>query len=200
VTILHLVRHGEHTLLGRILAGRMPGVGLSEKGRGEIARLAVRLEGERIEAIYASPLERTRESALIIAQHLKLPVAYREDVIELDYGEWTGRSFEEVRADPRWQEWREQRSIARLPGGESMREVQNRIVTALLELHDRHPGGRILIVSHGDVIRAALLFALGTPLDLYHRIEIGIASLSTVRIGQDGMRTLLLNERPRLPP
>jgi broad specificity phosphatase PhoE len=200
LTVFHLLRHGDHGLVGRILPGRMPGVPLSEKGRAEIALVASRLEGEAIEAIYASPLERTQETALIVAQRLKLPLATRDDIIELDYGEWTGWSFDAVRADPRWQLWREQRGIARLPGGESMREVQNRVVNALLAIGALHEKGSVLLVSHGDVIRAALLFALGMPLDFYSRIEIAVASLSTIRIDPAGIRVVLLNERPRPQP
>ncbi len=198
MTVFHLLRHGDHGLLGRILPGRMPGVPLSEKGRAEIARVASRLEGEAIEAIYASPLERTRESALIVAERLKLPISYRDDIIELDYGEWTGKTFDEVRADPRWQLWRDQRGLARLPGGESMRTVQDRVVGALIAIRALHETGNVLLVSHGDVIRAALLFALGMPLDFYSRIEIAVASLSTIRIDPSGIRVLLMNERPRL--
>src|SRR5579883_3133066 len=163
VTTFYLIRHGEHALLGRVLAGRMPGVPLSERGRAEAGWLAERLAEERIDALYASPIARTRETAAIIAERLRLPVICREDVIELDYGEWTGASFETVRGDPRWQLWSRCRSIATLPGGESMRAVQQRIVAALFDLYVRHPNGRVAIVSHGDVIRAALLFALGMP-------------------------------------
>src|SRR5206468_1020258 len=83
-----------------------------------------RLAGEPVAAIYASPLQRTRESAEIVAARLQLPIEFRDDVIELDFGEWTGSTFDAIRADPRWEAWRTQRSIARIPGGESMREVQ----------------------------------------------------------------------------
>jgi broad specificity phosphatase PhoE len=198
VTTFYLIRHGEHALLGRVLAGRMPGVPLSERGRAEAGWLAERLAEERIDALYASPIARTRETAAIIAERLRLPVICREDVIELDYGEWTGASFETVRGDPRWQLWSRCRSIATLPGGESMRAVQQRIVAALFDLYVRHPNGRVAIVSHGDVIRAALLFALGMPLDFYARIEVAPASISTLRLEASGIRVLGLNERPRL--
>jgi broad specificity phosphatase PhoE len=89
VTIFYLVRHGEPAVFGRI-NGRLAGVGLSPKGRAEIGAVAERLAGERIEAIYASPLDRTRETAEILAGRLGLPVALRDDLIELDFGEWTG--------------------------------------------------------------------------------------------------------------
>jgi broad specificity phosphatase PhoE len=198
MTVFHLLRHGEHGLLGRVLAGRMPGVGLTECGRAEIAAVAERLAGEPIAAIYSSPLQRTRESAEIVAARLDLPIEFRDDVIELDFGEWTGATFESIRADPRWEAWRTQRSLARLPGGESMRQVQRRMVDALLDINGRHPHQTVVVVSHGDVIRSALLFALGMSLDSYNSIEISQGSTSTLRIDAGGIRVLGLNERPRL--
>ncbi|HTV45669.1 MAG TPA: histidine phosphatase family protein [Stellaceae bacterium] len=196
MTVFHLVRHGEPAVFGRI-NGRTPGIGLSERGRAEIALVAERLAGEAIAALYASPLQRTRETAEILSARLDLPVSYREDVIELDFGDWTGLTFDQARADRHWPLWQHHRSIAALPGGESMRAVQARMVGALFELHHAHPAGNIAIVSHGDVIRAALLFALGMPLDLYARLEIGLGSLSTIRIDDAGMRVAAVNERPR---
>ena len=198
MTVFHLLRHGEHVLRGRVLAGRSPGVGLSTIGRAEIAAVADRLAEEKIEALYSSPLQRTRETAEILAWRLDLPVRCREDLLELDFGEWTGLTFDAVRADARWRLWSTCRSIASVPGGESMREVQDRVVSALFELRQIHRDGTVLVVSHGDVIRAALLFALGMPLDFYSRIEVGLASLNTIQIDDHGIRVLVVNERPRI--
>jgi broad specificity phosphatase PhoE len=200
LTVFHLLRHGEHVLRGRVLAGRTPGVGLSTMGRAEIAAVADRLVEEKIDALYSSPLQRTRETAEILSERLNLPVAYRDDLLELDFGEWTGLTYDAVRADERWQVWNTCRSIATVPGGESMRQVQERVVRALFDLRRTHRNGRMLIVSHGDVIRAALMFALGMPLDFYSRIEVGLASLNTIQLGDSGIRVLTVNERPRLPP
>jgi broad specificity phosphatase PhoE len=199
VTIFHLLRHGEPTVFGRV-NGRLPGVGLSARGRAEIAAVAARLAEEKIEALYASPLQRTQETAAILSERLGLPVGCREDVIELDFGEWTGLTADEIRKDPRWQMWSSCRSIASTPGGESWRQVQDRVVGALFDLQQTHPGDNVVIVSHGDVIRAALLFALGMPLDFYARIEIAPASISTIRLDGSGIRVLSLNEWPRLSP
>ena len=198
MTVFHLLRHGEPAIFGR-LNGRLPGVGLSEKGRTEAATQAGRLAGEKIEAIYSSPLQRTRETAEIVAERLGLPIRYREDVIEIDYGEWTGLTFDQIRQDERWQMWSRSRSIAAVPGGESWRQVQERVVGALFDLRQTHPEGSVVVVGHGDVIRAALLFALGMPLDFYSRIEIAFASLSTIRLDDAGIRVSGLNEWPRLP-
>jgi broad specificity phosphatase PhoE len=199
VTVFHLLRHGEPTISRRI-NGRLPGVGLSARGRAEIAAVAARLAEEKIQALYASPLQRTQETAQILADRLGLPVGYRQDVIELDFGEWTGLTADDIRKDQRWQLWSNCRSIASIPGGESWRQVQDRVVGALFDLHPVHPEGSVVIVSHGDVIRAALLFALGMPLDFYSRIEIAFASISTIRLDGSGIRVLALNEGPRLPP
>jgi probable phosphoglycerate mutase len=199
VTVFHLLRHGEHVLRGRVV-GRTPGVGLSDRGRAEIAAVAERFSGEKIEGLYASPLQRTRETAEILADRLGLPIDFREDLLELDFGEWTGKTFEAVRQDERWRLWSNCRSIAAVPGGESMRQVQERVVGALFKLRQCHRDGAVLVVSHGDVIRAALLFALGMPLDFYSRIEVALASTNTIHIDDSGIRVLGLNERPRLSP
>jgi broad specificity phosphatase PhoE len=198
VTVFHLLRHGEPSVFGRI-NGRLPGVGLSAQGRVEVAAIAERLAAEKIDAIYASPLQRTSETAAIISQRLGLPVQYREDVIELDFGEWTGLTADQIRKDVRWQMWSNCRSIATIPGGESWRKVQDRVVHALFDLQRLHPDESVVVVSHGDVIRAGLLFALGMPLDFGSRLEVGMASLSTIRLDGSGIRVLALNDRPRLP-
>ena len=199
VTVFHLLRHGEANVFGRI-NGRLPGVGLSPRGRAEIAAVAAHLATQNIEALYSSPLQRTQETAAILSERVGLPVGSREDVIELDFGEWTGLTADEIRKDPRWQAWSTCRSIATIPGGESWRQVQDRVVGALFDLQRVHPAGSVVVVSHGDVIRAALLFALGMPLDFYSRIEVALASISTIRLDGSGIRVLALNGGPRLLP
>jgi len=195
MTVFHLLRHGEHNVQGRICAGRMPGVVLSERGRAEAEGAARRLSDAGIAAIYASPMERTRETAEIVGRRLSLPVSILDDLAELDFGEWTGKTFDEVRKDPRWPAWASHRSLSCIPGGETMRAVQRRAVEALMEMRAAHPDEAVVVVSHGDVIRAALVFALGMPLDFYARIEVATASLSTVRIDPNGIRVIAVNER-----
>jgi len=176
----------------------MPGVGLSERGRGDVEAVAQRFAHEEIDALYASPLQRTRETAEIIGRRLDLPIGFRHDLLEIDFGEWTGSTFDAIRDHPNWPLWSQHRSIAKVPGGETMRQVQRRIVEALMELHQSHPDEIVLLVSHGDVIRAALVFALGMPLDLYGRLEISLASVSTIRLDGSGIRVLGMNEQPAL--
>src|SRR5262245_21607814 len=121
VTVFHLLRHGEPSVFGRI-NGRLPGVGLSAKGRAEIGAVASRLAGEKIDAIYASPLQRTRETAEILSDRLALPVQYRDDVIELDFGEWTGLTADQIRKDERGQMSGDCRVMRAVCGGESGRD------------------------------------------------------------------------------
>jgi probable phosphoglycerate mutase len=197
MTVFHLLRHGERQE-SRVLVGRLPGIALSPRGRAEIAAVAERLADSDIAALYSSPLERTRETAEIVAARLGLTVALHDELIELDFGEWTGATFDAIRADPRWPAWANHRSLATIPGGESMRQVQRRAVEALFEIGEAHTDASVVLVSHGDVIRAMLVFALGMPLDFYGRIEVAQGSLSTVRIDAAGIRVLAINERPRL--
>ena len=198
MTIFHLLRHGEHGLLGKALAGRMPGVRLTEKGRAEIGAVAERLAKEKIAAIYASPLQRTRETAEIVAERLGLPIGFRDDLLELDFGEWTGATFDSIRAHPKWHAWNTQRSLAQIPGGETMRAVQHRAVEAMADLKERHIDQTVVLCTHGDVIRAMLVFALGMPLDFYNRIEVVQGSLSTIQIEPDRIRVIRVSERPHL--
>jgi probable phosphoglycerate mutase len=196
MAIFHLVRHGQHNLGGGVLAGRTPGVGLSEIGRAEIEAVAAHLEPQRIVRLYASPLQRTHESAAIIGERLRLPIELREQFIELDFGEWTGMTFDQIRGDPRWSLWSAHRSLARIPGGETMREIQRRAVEGLMELNEELGDGSAIIVSHGDVIRSMLVFALGMPLDFFSRIEVIQGSISTIRIDRGGIRITAINHRP----
>src|ERR1700720_1121579 len=175
MTVFYLLRHGEHAVQGRICAGRAAGIVLSERGRGEAEAAAERLAGARIAAIYASPLERAQETAAIVGRRLALPVETPPALNGVGFGEWTGQPFDEVRKHPRWPEWAAHRSISCIPGGETMRDVQRRVVEALIEMRERHPDDAVVVVSHGDVIRAALVFALGMPLDFYGRIEVATA-------------------------
>jgi probable phosphoglycerate mutase len=197
VTDFHLLRHGEHTLQGKIVAGRTPGIGLSERGRGEAEAAAARLAEAGIAAIYASPLQRAQETAAIVAERLGLDIATRADLDEVDFGDWTGSTFAAIRETAHFPAWANRRSLAMIPGGESMRAVQRRIVETLIELHAIHPDATLVLVSHGDPIRSGLAFALGMPLDYLTRIEVATGSISTIRIDATGIRVTGLNDRPR---
>jgi probable phosphoglycerate mutase len=188
-TRLYLVRHGEHALPPGTLAGRMPGVYLSERGKAQARALARRLEAAKLAVVYASPLDRTRQTAELIAAPHGLPVSMLEQAIEIDFGGWQGKTFDELADDPHWRRWNEARSLARCPGGETMGEAQTRIVDELGAVVRRCEGLDIAVVSHGDIIKAAVAWWLGVPLDLFQRLDIAVGSLTIAEF--DGVRPLL---------
>jgi broad specificity phosphatase PhoE len=192
VTTLHLVRHGSHVLPSGVLAGRSPGVTLSGEGREQALRTAERLAGAGgIDAVQCSPLERTHQTAEIIADRLRLTPVRVDALVEIDFGDWTGRSFEELDRCEDWRQWNHFRTGTRPPGGETMLEAQAR---ALRHVETLAPGTATVLVSHCDVIRAMLTHWLGMPTDLLLRLEIAPASISTVEIGPWGPRILRINE------
>jgi broad specificity phosphatase PhoE len=193
MTTFLLIRHGAHTLGGETLAGRAPGVCLSPSGREQARRMAERVARLPVAALYASPADRTRETAAFLAGRLGLQMEVREGLNEIDFGEWTGRPLAELRQREDFRRWNTFRGGSPVPGGEPMPAVQARVVGELLRLRERHPDSCIALVSHGDVIKAALAWALGVPLDLLMRIEIGLASVSGVRLGDYGPWVLCVN-------
>ena len=193
-TTFFLIRHASHNLLGRVLVGRGAAVPLGEAGREQARRLAQRFADAPISIVQSSPQRRARETAAPIAQGLNRSVEIADEVDEIDVGEWTGQEFEALNADPRWELWNQARGRARAPGGESMAEVQDRVVGHIDRVRSSNPEGRVLIVSHADVIRAAVLYYLGLSLDAFDRIEISPASVSTLLVGEWGAKIFSLNE------
>lgn len=172
----------------------MPGVTLSDKGRAQAAQLGGRLQDSGISAIYASPLARARETAEPIGAAAGVPVLLSEGFSEIDFGEWTGSSFSDLEADPRWRVWNESRAIATPPGGERMAEVQLRTAREIDRLLRQHGGGRVAVVSHCDVIKAVVCRVIGLSLDRYWAFDIDPASTSEVVVWDSGGRLVRLNE------
>jgi probable phosphomutase (TIGR03848 family) len=189
-----LIRHGEHRAGAGVLVGRTDGVGLSETGRGQAAGLIERVGGLPIRAVYSSPVQRCRETAAPLAGHLGVEVRAAAGLNEVDFGDWTGRAFAELAPLPEWNRWNAHRSVSRAPGGESMVEVQSRVVAEIVHLSQQHGEDEpVALFSHGDVIRAAMAHFLGVPLDLFLRIEISLASVSVVELGESPVRVLAVN-------
>jgi len=193
-TTFFLVRHAAYRQLDRVLVGRLPGVRLAKEGRDQAGRLAERLRHERITAVQSSPRERARETAGPIAEYAALPLEVVSAIDEIDMGEWTGQSFAALNQDLRWKSWNAARSMARPPRGESMLELQQRVVRHLDDMHSADPDGRIVVVSHAEAIRAAILYYLGLPLDEFARIEVGPATISTIALDRHGGKVVGLNE------
>lgn len=193
MTVFFLVRHAHHDWLGRGLAGRTD-VPLSAKGFAQAERLARRLAGAGLDAVRSSPLLRTRQTAEAIAARSGLEVEVTPEILEVDFGAWTGKDFGDLDRDERWRRWNAFRSGTRCPGGETMAEAQARVVGYMAGLHEEGPSARVALVGHADPIRAALAWWLGMPLDLFLRIEVSPASVSTVELGDWGPRVLSINE------
>jgi probable phosphomutase (TIGR03848 family) len=199
MTTFFLIRHAVHELGGETLAGRLPGVHLSAKGREQAAALAQRLQGVPIKAVYTSPLDRTRETAASVANALGLEAQVDEDLLELGFGEWQGRKIADLKQDELWNRFNSFRSGTLPPGGELMMDTQRRIVGAMLRLRERHGDEYVALVSHADVIKAAVAYFMGIPLDLFQRIEISPASITIIGLADYGPWILSVNNTTQLP-
>lgn len=199
-THILLIRHAITDWVGRRYAGRTPGISLNGQGRGQARALAERLAGTPLAAIYSSPLERARETAAAIAAAHDLPVYVEERVGEVHCGDWTGQNIEELRQTDLWRQIHLHPSSTRFPGGESMFEVQARMVAALDELRTAYPGRIIAVVSHADPIKAAVAYYVGLHLDLCQRLAISTASITELSFSAYGPRLLRCNDCAHNPP
>jgi probable phosphomutase (TIGR03848 family) len=193
-TLILMVRHGQTPTTGTSLPGRAPGLHLAETGQQQAEAVAARLaELDRVDAIYASPLERARETAAPIGKARGLKVGIDKGLLECDFGDWTGSLLKDLMKLPEWQTVQKFPSGFRFPNGESFTDMQSRMVNALDRLRAVHPGGVIVVVSHADPIKAAVAQAMGTHLDLFQRIVISTCSVSAVAYGTTGPVVLTVN-------
>lgn len=202
-TLVLLVRHGQTPTTGSVLPGRAPGLHLAPAGVAQAEGVAARIgalaaarstpERRGVDAVYASPLERTRETAAPIAKACGVRTRIDRGLLEADFGSWTGKKLAALRKLPAWATVQRNPSGFRFPDGESFAEMQVRIVSALQRLCERHPGGTIVAVSHADPIKAATAHALGTHLDLFQRIVVSPCSVTAIAYGAEGPIVLAVN-------
>ncbi len=194
-----LVRHGRTPTTGKVLPGRAKGLHLSDVGQGEAQAVAERLASlKKIDVIYASPLERARETAIPLAKHLKMAVKVDRGLLECEFGEWTGRNLADLYKLPEWATVQRYPSGFRFPGGESFSEMQARFVSTLGDIRAKHVGQTIAIFSHADPIKAAVADAMGTHLDLFQRITISTCSVTAITYGATGPNVLTVNDTGNL--
>lgn len=193
-TLVLMVRHGQTPTTGAVLPGRAKGLHLGDKGI-EQARVAGERIGalNKVGAVYASPMERTQETAAPIAKACGLRVRTHKGLIECDFGEWTGKKLANLRKLPEWRTVQRYPSGFRFPKGESFGEMQTRMVDAIGELVAKHPGETIVAVSHADTIKAAVASAMGTHLDLFQRIVVSPCSVTAIMYTADGPIVLAVN-------
>jgi probable phosphomutase (TIGR03848 family) len=188
------VRHGQTPTTGAVLPGRAAGLHLADAGKEQAAAAAERLaKVKNVAAVYASPLERTRETAAPIAKALGLKVQTDRGLLECDFGEWTGRPLKELMKLPEWKAVQRYPSSFRFPGGESFSEMQTRITDTVARLGRKHPGQTLVLVSHADPIKAAVAHALGTHIDLFQRIVISPCSVTAIAYGELSPVVLTVN-------
>jgi probable phosphoglycerate mutase len=180
VTTLYLVRHAAHDLVHRVLTGRTIDIGLNAHGQQQAEALARQLADDRITQVISSPRKRARQTAEPIAQALGLSVVIAPQIDEHDAGFWSGQDFESLKRDRHWRLWNERRGDVRPPAGESMRELQIRVVGYLDRLAAQCPHGSIAVVTHSEPIRALLLHERDLPLDEFVQIEVPLASVAII--------------------
>lgn len=203
-----LVRHGRTPTTGQVLPGRAAGLHLSEEGQAQAEAVAERIgqladgsdgtHRRRPVAVYASPLERTQETAKPIARRLGLRVRSDRGLLECDFGDWTGAKLADLAKKPEWATVQRNPSGFRFPSGESFLEMQTRMASALARLVERHRGETVVAVSHADPIKAVVAQAAGTPLDLFQRLTVAPCSVSALAYTGHGPFVLTVNSTDTL--
>jgi probable phosphoglycerate mutase len=196
--LLLMVRHGLTDVTKTRLVGRLPGVNLNARGRAQAISAADRIAGLPVAAIYSSPLERAVQTALPLAERLHLEPVVTPGLLEVDYGEFAGQEYKALQKTELWKLVHIQPSAVRFPGGESLREAQDRIVGAVEDIAAGHSREVVVAFSHADPIRLAVAHFCGIHLDLYQRLTVFPGSVSALHLGQ-GLPTLVrLNDAATL--
>ena len=200
MTTFYFVRHGVTAHTGHKLTGWMEGVPLTDEGRAQAERVAASLSEVDFEAIYSSPIDRTRETAEIVARPHGLKVRTSTGIGEVGYGAWTGRSLKVLARTRIWATLQRWPSSVRFPEGDTLREVQVRVVEELERLREEHPKGNVCLVSHADTIKLALAHYMGIHIDLFQRILVAPGSVSVLNIAAYGPQIVSLNALPAPRP
>lgn len=198
---LVLIRHASTAETGRSLSGRIPGIPLSDKGREEARALAARLAEVAFARIISSPIQRCIETLEPILATRTAGVAARPEIeiderlAEVDYGDWSGRELKLLAKEPLWATVQRQPSAMQFPGGEALAAAAARGIAAVRAHAATADAGDIMLAaSHGDLIKAIVADALGTPLDLFQRISIDPASITVIRYGDERPTVVRVND------
>jgi len=188
-----LIRHGQTDWnRDRKIMGEHP-IGLNSEGRGQVETLATRLAPLKIEGLYVSPLKRTMESAEILNRRWGLPLETHEDLKEIEYGEWVGKTFQEIRTHPDYIEYYKHPDRCVGGTGESLEQVQRRGVRFLEALRGSRTGGKLAVVTHADWIKCVVLHYLKMPLSQLFQLRIDNASISYLTFEGKRERVIAVN-------
>lgn len=192
MTTFYLLRHAHSQANSEgILAGRIPDIHLSTIGRKQAKALTG--IGLKIDIVVSSPLERCMETVKAFATSVRKPVIESTAFLEMNYGDWSGAKLKSLARKRDWQKVRKEPSRFTFPNGESFSAAEQRVITELKRLNRKYPQKRILIVSHGDIIKMAINATLDLPLDRFQRIIVDPASLSAVEWNAKQKSLLHLN-------
>jgi len=196
-----LIRHAHSEANAKgILSGRTPDVHLSDKGTKQSLDLILRLGKIRIAALHTSPMERCKETITPWWENVgalnNRGVELVEDskLIEIDYGSWSGKKLSVLSRNALWSTVQNKPSAMYFPLGESMAGMQVRAMQAVHEAEKTRRKGAVLLISHGDVIKAIVASALGMHLDDFQRIVIDPASITILEFNHSKPRLTLLND------
>ncbi len=193
---LILVRHGETrwNRENRVLG--QTEIALNKTGRKQAARLARALKDENVSAIYSSPLRRARETADEIARGHGLEVVTDDALKEVDAGELDGLTYEEIteRYGDFLEEWMKDNPSLRMPGGESMTELQERTWPVVERIVREHPEGVVILVGHSLATLSIISRVLGMSLSNFRRLRLSVGSISILNFGERGTSLVLFND------
>ena len=194
MTKILLIRHGETEYVDEALAGRINSP-LNAIGIEQSQRIAEALKHLPIQAIHASPLMRTQQTAEPLAKLLNLEIKVIDALNQVHFGYWQGLSFEELIQDPDWQTFQTNPAIVKIPGGEDGFMVRERVSAAILALMEQHARTSVIaIFSHGSIIRHIVSYFIGLPLENLNQIRIAPASVTTLNLNGDQGKILHLNQ------
>ncbi len=194
MAIILLIRHGENDWVGKKLAGRLPGVHLNQNGLDQSEALAETLQNLPIKAIYSSPLERALETAQPLAQVKKMEISICENLSEINFGGWQGKTIKQMRRLKLWETVQNQPSQMQFPNGESFIGAQNRLVDCITQISEKHePFDLVACFSHSDAIRLLVAYYLNVPLDSFQRIQINTASISMLMLTNEHISVPFVN-------
>ena len=193
---LIILRHGQtgwNVPGQKRVLGRRP-IPLNALGQAQVQAVAETLRAAPLCAVYSSPILRTMETAqIVLAGRPSIPLITDEGLAEIDYGDWVDRPLAEIVQRPEWDTYWQRGEDAIVPGGERVRDVQQRAVAVAQRARNEYPEGTVLLVSHADVIKTLLVHYLGASLNDWQNISTDNASISIVRFESDRPRVVRMN-------
>lgn len=194
MAIIFLIRHGENDWVGKKLAGRMPDVHLNQKGFDQATRLAENLKDLPLKAIYSSPLDRAMETAQPLAKIKDLPITTCENLSEINFGDWQGKTIKQLRRLKLWKTVQKNPSQMQFPNGESFKDAQQRLVNCIDEIAGNHESEDLIACfSHSDSIRLLVSHYLDMPMDSFQKINISTASITSLKITEEHVSLPFIN-------